>query len=234
MPQHRNTKKRNKRNIIWFTPPYNKSLKTKVGKIFLGLVRKHFPPESKLYPILNKNTLKISYSCTPNMKQIIQMHNKKILNAKGNNTHMNKGCSCQKKEQCPLNNNCKETNVIYRATTPGPNPRKYVGSTENFKRRYYTHQQSFKNENLKHSTTLSNYIWEKNLNPQPNLHWEIIASAPTYKKGGRSCQLCLTEKAIILANSKDPVYLNRRSEIAQKCRHRASHMLSRIKHEDTG
>ena len=37
-------KKRNrKRNIIWFNPPFNKNIKTNIGKTFLKLIDKHFP-----------------------------------------------------------------------------------------------------------------------------------------------------------------------------------------------
>jgi len=55
------------------------ALKTKFGKQFLELVSKHFPRHYKMYPILNRNTLKMSYSCTANIKIIIQGHNKKVL-----------------------------------------------------------------------------------------------------------------------------------------------------------
>ena len=53
------------------------ALKTKFGNRFLDLVSKYFPKHHKLYPILNRNTIKISYSCTANIKRIIQGHNKK-------------------------------------------------------------------------------------------------------------------------------------------------------------
>ena len=36
-------KKQRKRNIIWFNPPYSKHVKTNIGKIFLNLIKKHFP-----------------------------------------------------------------------------------------------------------------------------------------------------------------------------------------------
>ena len=37
------THRSRKRNIIWFNPPFSKNVKTNVGKIFLGLIKKHFP-----------------------------------------------------------------------------------------------------------------------------------------------------------------------------------------------
>ena len=53
----KNIRKNRKRNIIWFNPPYSKSLKTNIGKYFFRLLNKHFPPGHKLYKIFNKNTL---------------------------------------------------------------------------------------------------------------------------------------------------------------------------------
>ena len=64
----KNIRKNRKRNIVWFNPPYSKSLKTNIGKYFFRLLNKHFPPSHKLYKIFNKNTLKLSYSCMPNLK----------------------------------------------------------------------------------------------------------------------------------------------------------------------
>ena len=40
----KNIGKNRKRNIIWFNPPYSKSLKTNIGKYFFRLLNKHFPP----------------------------------------------------------------------------------------------------------------------------------------------------------------------------------------------
>ena len=72
-------KKQQKRNIIWFNPPYNKNVKTNIGKVFLNLIKKHFPPHRKFHKIFNKNMVKISYSCTRNIKTIINSHNAKLL-----------------------------------------------------------------------------------------------------------------------------------------------------------
>ena len=49
---------------------------------FLNLLDTCFPPTNKLHKILNRNTVKISYKCMPNMKQIISKHNKTILSKK--------------------------------------------------------------------------------------------------------------------------------------------------------
>ena len=39
--------KNRKRNIIWFNPPYSAKVVAKVGKHYLFLLDKHFPPHSK-------------------------------------------------------------------------------------------------------------------------------------------------------------------------------------------
>ena len=72
-------KKQRKRNIIWFNPPYSKNVKTNIGKIFLNLIKKHFSPHHKFHKLFNKNTVTSSYSCTRNIKTIINSHNTKIL-----------------------------------------------------------------------------------------------------------------------------------------------------------
>ena len=77
---HRNAAgRKQKRRIIYYNPPFNMALKYQIWIDFLELVRKHFPKHHKMYPILNRNTLKISYSCTSNIKRIIQGHNEKVF-----------------------------------------------------------------------------------------------------------------------------------------------------------
>ena len=76
----------------------------------LALIDKHFPKDHKLRKIFNRNTIKISYSCMNNAKQIIDNHNKQILKsytqandtATANpNTIQNKK-TCRQKNTCPL------------------------------------------------------------------------------------------------------------------------------------
>ena len=63
--------KSRKRKIIWFNRPFNNYVANNIGKEFLKLISKHFPLKHKLHKILNINSIKISYSCMPNMKTII-------------------------------------------------------------------------------------------------------------------------------------------------------------------
>ena len=71
--KHQKAKQERKRqrNITWFNPPYNKQDFTNIGRQFLTLIETCFPPENTLHKIINRNTIKISYSCTRNMKQTV-------------------------------------------------------------------------------------------------------------------------------------------------------------------
>ena len=44
-------------------------------------------------------------------------------------------------------------------------------------------------------------MWDKGLNPEPNIEWSILGHAPAYKPGNKNCDLCLTEKAQIAKTS---------------------------------
>ena len=72
--------KRNRSRNIWFTPPFNKNVSTDIAKQFLNLIDQHFPKSNKLHVIFNRNTVKVSYSCTQNMSSMIKSHNKKVIN----------------------------------------------------------------------------------------------------------------------------------------------------------
>ena len=70
--QKKDNPQQRKRQIIWFNPPYSKNVTTKVGKFFLSLIDKHFPPHHKLHKLFNRNNVKI-----PNIKSIINVHSRK-------------------------------------------------------------------------------------------------------------------------------------------------------------
>ena len=220
-------KKKRGRNILWFNPPWNDAVSTNIGAKFLNLLDKHFPPNNPLHRILNRNTVKVSYSCCKNIKTIIQSHNSKIINGE-KKAREGKKCNCQRsrKDDCPMKGDCQHTDVIYHATVKsGTEVKKYVGSTKNFKTRWYGHKASFRKEEKRHSTALAAHIWDNDLGPEPEIEWAILAHAPAYTKGNRDCDLCLTEKLHIANNFSDPSYLNRRSELAQRCRHKPHFLL---------
>ena len=132
----------------------------------------------------------------------------------------------KRKPECPLKGECLQKDVIYQATvTNGDEQRKYVGSTVLFKNRYYAHTRNFIKEERRHDTTLSEFVWNRGLGEQPNIQWEILSSAPAYRKGQRNCQLCLEEKYFILLAHNDRTSLNRRTEMLAKCRHKTKFTL---------
>ena len=75
----RRRKGNRKRNVIYFNPPYSKTIKTNIGRVFLNIIREEFSKGHPLYPVINKNNIKMSYRCMPNMSQQINRHNKKLL-----------------------------------------------------------------------------------------------------------------------------------------------------------
>ena len=106
------SKRNRKREIIWFNPPYSMNVDTNVGKIFLNLIDKHFK-NSKLAKIFNRNTVKISYSCMPNIKQIIKGQNAKLTGTKDNEANQPPTCNCR--GTCPIDKKCLTPNIIYMA-----------------------------------------------------------------------------------------------------------------------
>ena len=76
--EQKSGKKNRSRNILWFNPPYSKSVKTNIGVKFLTLIDKHFG-KCYLKTYFNRKTVKLSYSWMPNMEAIISGHNRKLL-----------------------------------------------------------------------------------------------------------------------------------------------------------
>ena len=112
--------------MIWFNPLYSNNVKTS-QPIFLNLIKKHFPPHHKFHKLFHKNTVNISYSCTANIKIIINSHNAKILFPKRSTKQ--KTCNCLNKDTCPLEQKCLITNVVYKA--------KVISSNRNYQEKVY-------------------------------------------------------------------------------------------------
>ena len=51
----------------------------------------------------------------------------------------------------------------------GTEVKKYVGSTKNFKTRWYGHKASFRKEEKRHSTALAAHKWDNDLGPEPEI-----------------------------------------------------------------
>ena len=231
-PEENNNKKsQHSRNITWFNPPFSMSVKTRIGEKFLKLLKKCFPSYHPLHKIINKNTVKISYRCMPNMKQEVSKHNWQVQKTRepGPGTE---GCNCQDKDDCPLVGNCLARSVIYRAEVLEDNGTRntYTGLTGNtFKERYYGHASSFRNRSKENSTTLSTHIWQlKNENKNYNIKWKIIDRGKIFNPTNRKCNLCLKEKYHIIFQPEG-ASLNKRSELFSACRHRRQKLLENVK-----
>ena len=115
-PEHsRSTRgtKRRRRNIVWFNPPYSRNVATNIGKELFNLLRIHFPVQHPLHRLFNRNTVKLSYSCTMNLDSIIKAHNAKILKKEDNSGNDDKTCNFRDQTACPVGNNClKKTSFI--------------------------------------------------------------------------------------------------------------------------
>ena len=224
-----NERRKRKRNISWFNPPYSNHVKTNVGKEFLHLIDKCFPPENQLHKLLNRSTVKISYSCMPNMKGIIASQNKSIVNKCETVAETRDTCNCRDKTKCPLEGKCQISGVVYQATVTREDTQKdetYVGLTENeFKTRFNGHTSTFNNRKRKASTTLSQYVWSlQDKNIEYSIKWKILARSKGYSTSTKKCNLCLKEKYFIICKPQMAT-LNNRNELNSECRHRKKHLL---------
>ena len=156
--------KARKRKITWYNPPWDSNVKTNLGRKFLLVIDKCFPKNHSLNKIFNKHTLKLSYSCMPNMKAVISSHNKNMLAQDGATAaplQQPRMCNCKNIPECPLQGNCLKENVVYQSTVvTETTTENYVGLASNFKKRYRNHQTSFSHPSKRTETELSKYIWD--------------------------------------------------------------------------
>ena len=225
-PAESEGKRKRKRNVLWFNPPFNMNATTKVAQKFLELIDTFFPKGHPLRPLFNRNTVKVSYCCMRNMKALISSHNAKVLTPTPDAEP--KPCSCRKKDECPLAGKCLTECIVYQASvaTPGKATMSYYGLCEgDFKARFNNHKSSFKNSNQRSKTALSEYIWKlKDKGREYDVKWSIARKAAPYKCGTRKCDICLSEKAVI-ALADPTTLLNKKAEIVTTCRHRAKFRL---------
>ena len=223
------TKEKRNRKALWFNPPFSKSVKTNVGKVFLQMVKKHFTKEHPFNKFLNSSIIKLSYSCMPNVANIIKQTNSRILEDPSANR--NGQCSCSNPADCPLNGECVSSCLTYEATVDAGNQEHiYFGAVQDeWKGRYLDHNSSFTYRRYEHKSELSKFIWSlKDRGIAYSIKWRIAALARPYQCGTRRCDLCLTEKTLI-ARSRHSGLLNSRTEIVSKCRHRKKYTLMETK-----
>ena len=76
------------------------------------MIKKHFPKDHKLHKIFNTNTIKLSYSCMPNMSSVIKQHNQKVLSS--SQTNKIGQCNWKNPASCPLNGKSLTKNIFIK------------------------------------------------------------------------------------------------------------------------
>ena len=94
--------------IIWFNSLFNESVTTIVGRRFLNFVEKYFSKEHEFHKVFNKNTLKVSSSCSQNMTQIIDSQNRKVKQTKKEESL---SCNCRQKNDFPMDGKCRTMSI---------------------------------------------------------------------------------------------------------------------------
>ena len=224
-----------KRCIIWFNPPYSRSVVTNVGREFLQIMDKHFPPGNPLHQIFNRSKVKMSYRCTPNLSRQISGHNSKVLSefrkSQGPQV-MEKECNCRKRNECPVDGKCLQQGVVYQATIRRGDRQTdtYIGLTAtSFKDRWRNHKSNFKTRNPKNATALSKHIWAlEDQDIRYDVSWKIVSRAKPFNHVTGVCQLCTREKYFIIFKP-EMASLNSRNEIAGPCLHKHSNLLKKSK-----
>jgi hypothetical protein len=149
--------------------------------------------QATLHKIFNRNTVKISYSCMPNIKQTIDGHKKTKLSQTAT-TSEESTCNCRKKEECPMSKKCLVESIVYQAiqflpTTIVHLKHTLVSLTENsFKTRYYNHKTSFRL--LCTRKGLSKYVWQlKRRGIEFHIKWQTLKQAKPYSPASNRCNL---------------------------------------------
>ena len=219
--------KNKNRKVVWFNPPFCRLANINIGKYFQHLLDKHFNRDNPLSRIFNRNTVKISYSCTKNMYNILSNHNKRLLNepiTRDRNPDV-RSCNCRNKEECPLGGRCNSRKVAYQVCISPieqqrDGERVNIGiSAGNWKQRWYHHKHSFSNPKLRYQTALSKYFWGlKDQGLSPQIKWKIVRHSSTANSFNGRCNLCLDEKISIINFKNRKLVLKERNELVFKCR----------------
>ena len=168
---------------------------------FCACSTKHFPSHHRLHKVCNKNNIKVSYSCMPNMAAIITRHNKKLFSNRAESACITSPCNCRNKTSCPLKGKCWKSSIISKPTlTYGDVTKHHYGCCETeFKTRFYNHNQSFKFRRKCNATELWKALWQlKDTGQNSCIEWSIATGTTPYHPGAKCCNLCLSEKLAIL------------------------------------
>ena len=157
-----NSRKKRKRNVMYFNPPWSSNISTNIGKLFLSLVRKHFGKGKPLYHLFNTKKLKVSYSTTQNMQRLISGHNARVLrmsNPGRSAQDSPNNCDCEDgPSSCNLGGHCQTSDLVYKAEVEvNGSMRTYIGqTTRTFKQRVGTHNSNIRTN--RKATSLATYV----------------------------------------------------------------------------
>ena len=163
-----------------------------------------------------------------NMAEIINSHNKYVASKKVQG-HQNL-CNCRNPDNCPLYNKCLTSKIVYSAEiiTDSQQPSNfYLGICETeFKTRFNNHKKSFCHRQNEKDTELSKYIWKlKYKHTEYQIRLSIVRKSSGYNPVTKSCKLCLLEKLLLRNFSDKSRLINKRLDLASKCRHENKYML---------
>ena len=215
------------RKVTWFNPPFSQSISTNVAQKFLHLIDTCFPPEHELRRVVNRNTVKVSYSTMPNMAQQMNQHNAKV--SSGDQRQTSGGCNGHRGgRQCPLPGNCMAKGVVYGAEITDLSTGEketYTGLTDGTMRdRISKHMGNCRNRH-EPGTRFSTHVRKLEDRGAPySVTWQILSRASSFNPTTGMCRLCLKEKYLIMF-APATASLNKRSEVYASCRHRASKLL---------
>ena len=224
----RKSRRTRSRKVTYFNPPFSQSISTNIGQKFLNLLDTCFPPGHELRQVINRNTVKISYSTMPNMAQQLNQHNIKVRKGK---EPASGGCNGHRGgKECPLPGNCMAKGVVYGAEVTDLNTGRketYTGLTDGTMRDRISKHESNGRHRDQPGTRLSAHVWElKDKNHPYRIDWKIISRASSFNPTTGMCRLCLKEKYFIMF-SPTTASLNLRSEIYTSCRHRKGKLLDK-------
>ena len=200
-------RKLRKKEVCYYNPPYSKSIKTNIGQKFISLVKKWFCNNPTMKSKFSTSTLKVSYSNCPNISQIINKNNNKILNSINTPTH--KECNCTSSAcpipQAPVDRNCRSKDTVYEAEIEAENGAKhrYIGGTsQELKNRICFHRSCTRHLHLSKSCELAkkaHQLTERGLNY--TIKWNIKEKSRSFRAGDKTCLLCNCEMYHILYSS---------------------------------
>lgn len=100
------------KETTWFNPLFNLGVKSHIVK----LLSTYFHNSSVFYKIFNRNTVKLSYSCTSNFVTTRKSQNARISKDSVLQSIVDsERCNCRDKNKYPLDGVCESEGFVYKA-----------------------------------------------------------------------------------------------------------------------